>query len=946
VRPIFLIIIVVSLSSFSKSLVITDNNVCKKNKDEFSLVKALQAIKNDEFIDSAELACLHHQVAIKHYISYDYLLSLKYNKEALKIREQINDGFLWKTHHNIALVYDELDDYKEAIQHNQLAYNLPGIKAQKDSISILRFLSMEYSEIGDFEQALKYGNIAIKIKASKIKMAQAYHSLGTISAETKDSINSKQALQYFNKALQLIKNHEHFDQMCIPYYINKGAVYVHLNEKEKALENYNKALDLLASGDNLYKSSILNNMGNVLIKQKEYDLALEKLDEALYLKRTHFKNDIYHVKYAINYINIGDCYSEMKDYKKALQYFQGTIINLTNSFRDEDIFQNPQVIDSLYVYSNVDLIRVLDLKAQAALKLYYINKDKAYLKLAYQTYLNLLGFHNKLQTEIATENSRLYQAKNVLPYVENALDVVYELQDKEPGIFESAFRLIEKNKSTVLLQSMNEAQALQFANIPNTIIEQESELKTSVNFYKKQLNDAKVNEEIESIDSLAKLSFEEENKYNQLIQDLERNYPNYYRLKYQQNETRLKDVEDYLKDSEALLEYFVGERSIYVLSIQKEKSKLYKVTKPENWDELINNFRKSVTDSNQLFGKDTYVLFANNAFELYKTILNEVLNDLKPSVDYLKIIPDAELNYIPFDVLLTKPANTDKVNYANLDYLIKNKTVSYAYSAALLLETSQAHKTDSLQLYAGFAPVYEQGNFISNEIYKNNRTIVLRNGNMIDLPHARKGVQQIAKNINGEAFIAKEATKQKFIDIAHRFNILHLAMHGSLNDENPLYSNLTFTATADSADNSLFASDLYNIELNAGLVVLSACNTGAGELQKGEGVMSLSRAFTYAGAKSLLMSLWEVPDKSTAIIMQNFFTQLKKGDSNDKSLQTAKLDFIKNYPEQAHPIHWAGFVPSGNMISINFKNKQFNWWLWILAVFMLGGVGALIYKNK
>jgi len=952
VKPLFIVILVLLLSSFTIPLVKTSNNVCKKDTLAFSVSKALQEVNSSLIEDSVELACLHHQIALEYFYRYDYLLSLKYNKEALKIRKQINDGFLWKTHHNIALIYNELDNFRKALKHIQKANNLQGSKSSKDSISILRFLSYEYASIGDIEQAIQYGNIATQIKASTTKVAEAYNSIGLILTETKDSTNLKLALKHFNKSLDSIKEGPNFNKRAIPYYINKGVAYYHLNEIEKALENYYIALDLTSEENTLYKSYVINNIGYALIAVRKFDLALEKINEALSLKQSYFKKNTHHFRYAINHVNIGDVYFEKNNYGKALRNYHIAITNLTNSFRSSNIFHNPVLSDSLYVYSYIDLVEVLDLKGKAAFALYKQNKDETYLQLAHQSYLTLLDFHNQLQQEISTENSRLFQAKNILPYIENALEVIYELQDKDESIAESAFRLMEKNKATVLLQSINESQALQFANIPDTLLDQEGDLKTAINFYKKQLNDARVYEETQNIDRFEKLLFEEENKYDQLINNLESNYPGYYQLKYQQNEIQLKQAQNYLDDATAMLEYFVGDSSIYILSIQKEKSKLYKTTKPKNWNELINNFRQSVTDVDliQNQSQEAFDIFTGSASELYTILLKQALEDLDADISHLKIIPDTELNYIPFDVLLTEQHVKATINYATLPYLLKKQTLSYAYSVALLFESiqhkNQQSKIDSLKLYAGFAPIYTSENIASIKTANQQNNIVLRNGNVVDLPNARKSVQQIASFLTGQAFLAAEASKQQFMDKAHQFKIIHLATHGFLNDENPLYSNLVFTNTADSTDNSLYAADLYNIELNADLVVLSACNTGTGKLQKGEGVMSLSRAFTYAGSNSLVMSLWEVPDKSTATIVQNFFQQLKKGKTKDDALQAAKLEFMQKYPMRAHPLFWAGFVPSGNMKAIDFEKGSSNWWIWaLIIVIVLIGSGFAVTRK-
>jgi len=155
-------------------------------------------------------------------------------------------------------------------------------------------------------------------------------------------------------------------------------------------------------------------------------------------------------------------------------------------------------------------------------------------------------------------------------------------------------------------------------------------------------------------------------------------------------------------------------------------------------------------------------------------------------------------------------------------------------------------------------------------------------------------------------------------------------MHGVLDDENPLYSKLKFT------DEPLHAADLYNTRLNADLAILSACNTGSGNIKKGEGVMSLSRAFTYAGCPSLLMSLFPVPDGSTAQIMKTFLEELEKRITKDKALQNAQLAYLNDDdlpPSRKHPMYWAGFIPSGDMQPVEFS--QTCNWRWILALILL-----------
>jgi len=200
------------------------------------------------------------------------------------------------------------------------------------------------------------------------------------------------------------------------------------------------------------------------------------------------------------------------------------------------------------------------------------------------------------------------------------------------------------------------------------------------------------------------------------------------------------------------------------------------------------------------------------------------------------------------------------------------------------------------------------------------------------LPAGRENVKQQAAKFKCKPFLANQATKQQFTDDADQFQILQLSMHGILDDEKPLYSKLIF------ADSALYAADLYNTRLNADLAILSACNTGTGEIKKGEGVMSLSRAFTYAGCPSLLLSLWSVPDGGTAELVDTFLEQLQQGETKDKALQTAQFKYLNNTsPDRLHPMYWAGLVPSGDMQAVKFSHNSPWWWGIILIL------GIIIY---
>ena len=170
---------------------------------------------------------------------------------------------------------------------------------------------------------------------------------------------------------------------------------------------------------------------------------------------------------------------------------------------------------------------------------------------------------------------------------------------------------------------------------------------------------------------------------------------------------------------------------------------------------------------------------------------------------------------------------------------------------------------------------------------------------------------------SSEVWLGADATKQKFQELASGFKILHLATHGKANHQDGEFSFLAFST--EDGSSLLSVAELYNLSLNADMVVLSACETGIGAQQRGEGVISLARAFAFAGAKSIVASLWSVNDKSTMEIMDQFYAGIKTGWSKPQALAQAKRDYLtKNPGQNAHPFFWAGFVGVGDMDGIEF----------------------------
>ncbi len=205
------------------------------------------------------------------------------------------------------------------------------------------------------------------------------------------------------------------------------------------------------------------------------------------------------------------------------------------------------------------------------------------------------------------------------------------------------------------------------------------------------------------------------------------------------------------------------------------------------------------------------------------------------------------------------------------------------------------------------------------------------------LKHTEQEARTIARLFHGVTFLRQAATADQFKKAAPEYNILHLALHAFTDDEDPTYSGLIFSEnTTGTGSNILHAYELSNMSLNADLVVLSACNTGGGKLAKGEGVMSLARAFRHANCPNIVMSLWQADDEATGKIMADFYRGLKNGLRKDVALQQAKLNYLATN-RKCFPYYWSEFVLLGGSDPISRPSSDL-WLKWAMGLLVLTGV--------
>jgi CHAT domain-containing protein len=321
-------------------------------------------------------------------------------------------------------------------------------------------------------------------------------------------------------------------------------------------------------------------------------------------------------------------------------------------------------------------------------------------------------------------------------------------------------------------------------------------------------------------------------------------------------------------------------------------------------------------------------------YDLYQKLLGSVAHSFEKK-SRLIIVPDGALYYLPFETLITQ----EVLKNEEANYLIKDFEISTGPSSSVLCHLKEKrHRTGKRNetLIAFGDPYFGDGGedaLARGEAHADSaamdpessgkamtvRGLYEQRGFQFKrLPFSGSEVMEIGKLFSSgdkTLYIGEKAKEEVVKQTSlQSYTYVHFATHGIIDQKAPARSGIVLTLGEDSdEDGFLQVNEIFNLDLDADLVVLSACNTGLGKLRRGEGIVGLTRAFMYAGTPSVLVSLWNINDRSTADFMKIFYEQLMKGNSKARALQLAKLAMLgaarRSYQ---HPFYWAPFVLVGD----------------------------------
>ncbi len=903
----------------------------------------------------------------------NYDQSIQYFEQYLKAKPKLKVEQKKYIYLLISQSYFYTGNFGQAIKTaNTIIEDINSQKLSLDynSYLLLSIVSNSYSKIGNYDKAISIlSEIELNFNFNSSQFLNLktffYNDKGLVYYRKGDYENGR---IYFEKALQSARKDDVSNKSTI--LLNLGNIYLKTNNFVKAKVYYQQRIDLIKdvmpeqiantlnsyaiackmSGDlkkaeKFYKAAIENrlkylpqssnlgfdylNLGELYAAKNQNSLAFSYYKRAELIFQNNFgsKNN----NLSATYIAYAELYEKKNQIKQALDYYQQALIAVSPDFNSMEIACNPQIAD---VFSKLYMLKALKGKAESILKKDNVGKNE--LELSLKTYQLAIQLIDNISKSYINDESKLFLSDNEKNTYVAAMQVAEKLYiaTRKPEYVNIAFGFAEKSKSSVLLSNIRANEAIRYGKIPSFVQSIDQNMKNNISFYEQSLyyESIKKNKDFKKESEYKNKVFELKSNQEKFYSFLDKNYSEYYNLKYKNPVTDIKTLQNKINAKDAIVEYVLTDEKLFTFLVTKDYFTVNSCDIDKNFFDQI-NIVKNYSSLNS-FGNSSLTEFqnyTNASYQLYSKLFKPYEKII--SWNHLIVIPDKELNLISFETLLNKAVDCKSVAYNNLPYLILEHPVSYSYSASLLMNDTKTSGLSSSNNLLAMAPDYKDNQNSNNVI-----TRISERNKLAPLPYAKDEIKGISEIYNGQQLTDYNATKTNFCKKVNDFDILHLAMHAEINDENPMFSRLVFSESKSGKNEGMLnTSDIYNMNIHSKLIVLSACNTGNGKLRNGEGVMSLSRAFLYAGCPSMVMTLWSVEDKAGSELMISFYSYLSKGFSKDKAMQLAKIDYIKNSPaSKTHPYYWAAYVPIGDQSPVNQMPKDYS----SLAYFaLIAGIG-------
>lgn len=849
---------------------------------------------------------------------YDEALSLI--QKALVIEEQVygrEHREFASSLNLLARVYTDLGDYQKALalylETRSIKEKVLG-KEHPETTLILNNLAIVYYELGDIQKAL---NIYLEIKA--IDEKNGHQNSLDFAALLNNLAVIYQDLGHYEKSLDMLLDaHKIEKRLLDPYHPELALSY--------------------------------NNLAFFYQYEEDFERSLyfHKKTHAIYEKVLHN----HHPDLAISFSNLAYNYKALGNELLLIENLQKSLASCTkiNIPLDVDAAWKKQLLEADYTSTQ-----------HTSATIYILETIYDFLPLSSSTVspqqqkliVSELIFYlcDDLKNNLYDDKDKLRALKRGHAWLQVHLSLLQAPLDNA-----QAFVMSDWNKSALLLQALQSEEDYQIGNLPDKLIQEDKALHQRRAKIQAQLLENRPEYEKRKLNTQL---IEVDNLINRFELDIKKNHPKYYQLKYQNNCIQLQDIQTNLSAETALIEYVIGDSVVHIFCVEQQS--IDWVTIPISKKLLhrrIKSFRAAVSNY-QLLAKDeqeAYSSYTKYAHWFFQQLLMPVLHN-KTNIHNLIIVTDGELGHLPFETFLTKEAPQHFTPFNNLPYLLYDFNISYSYSAALWKENISISTNQNNGQVFGVAANYDN-QLDSSLLATRTATNQQLRKKLISLPNAREEIENLANDFEGFFAFDQQASERIIKNKVADYAVLHFATHGILNQQKPALSSLALTEDGDSVESNFWqAYEISKIDLKADLVVLSACETGFGKFEQGNGIASLARSFMYAGAPSLVVSLWQVNDYTTSEIMKRFYYNLSTGMKKNAALRQAKITYLQSVKGfLGHPTFWSPFIQMGSTTPIQLKSKTgYSSWSILLAIIgvvaLIGGYwysrkNKLIFQNK
>ncbi|HEX8845557.1 MAG TPA: CHAT domain-containing protein [Pyrinomonadaceae bacterium] len=803
-----------------------------------------------------------------------------------------------------------------------------------------------YLEVkGSYAQAEALYNIILKISRqinSQLGIANALVGLGDVYAAQGDYLRAANNYQTIMKLAEALGSKEAIAAMSVKL----GNIHYHQGNFTQALAYYQRSAQGYEElGSKVQITYPLYSIGNAYFAQGNYPQALAYFQRSLKIYEQIF--DKAGTAHLLN--KLGDVYTAEGDDTRALDYYQrslklheelgnraqiayslngiGNVRYLRGDFQGAAEFSSRAVDLTRESYTPEILWRALTSQGRARRALNQVDKAR-------QAFSDAVAVIEKLRHQVAggeEDRQRFFEGR-IAPY--NALVDLLIAQNELP----MAFTYAERSKGRILLDVLRNGRV----DISSALSAEEREQELSLNAAITALNSQLKRESLKLNSDKSRISeIETQLKKARLDYDAfqTRAYAKHPGLKTQRGETEpltLDEAGELIPDTRtALLEYVVtDERSYLFVLTRNEKGrrgdangvelKVYPINiKAQALASRVLDFRQKL--ANNSLG------FREPAEQLYDLLLRPAQQELAGKTN-ICIVPAGPLWELPFQALQSSPSR----------YLLEDSSLFYVHSLSVLremkrkaveisrrnpLEERSVDRLTTIKTSAGETPHAQTLLAFGNPSLSNNLIAqaksVDRDLPLSPLPEAERevrGLGEIYGPRTSKVLTGMAAQEETVKAEAGKYQILHFATHGTLDNDNPLYSRLLLASSTSAEDGFLEAREIMKLKLRADLAVLSACQTARGHVSAGEGLIGISWALFVAGTPTTVASQWKVDSASTARLMLDFHRYLTARQSQDRSgtnkaeaLRRAALKLLSD-PKYKHPFYWAGFIVVGNGI--------------------------------